>query len=105
MRKREEDIFTPCNTKKEVKKASKHTGILFLVVLTVLISGFIGTFLICVLMKQKFSMLMWPLILTIDVFVFTTIGFFNTEGHTEITYGALSLLSVAGIIAQLIVVF
>ena len=52
-----------------------------------------------------FIMKVLPFIICIVVFLFTTAGFFLTDGKTEVIYEILSLLSFACTLVQLAVFF
>lgn len=75
------------------------------ILLAVLASGFLGTFFICAINHTGFGMRMLPLIICIDAFVFSSIGFFLTEGKTEKIYGFFSILNAACLIVQMAVMF
>lgn len=89
----------------EHKKNVGHIFAEILILIAVLASGFLVAFLVAKLNDVNFGFYTWPLIACTDVFVFTTIGFFSTEGRTEKIYGLCSIASIACVIVQIAVLF
>lgn len=73
--------------------------------LGVLLSGVFVAMLVAKMNGVNFGWYAWPLVVCVDLFVFSTTGFFLTEGKKEILYGACSIASVACVIVQLALLF
>lgn len=54
---------------------------------------------------KVFGLYTWPLAACVALFVFSTTGFFLTEGNREVLYGACSIASVICAIVQLAILF
>lgn len=52
-----------------------------------------------------FGLYTWPLIASVDLFVFTTAGFFTSEGKEEILYGGCSIAGAVCTMVQLAILF
>lgn len=87
------------------KKSGARIFAEILILLAVLLSGFLVAFLVAKVNGASFGFYTWPLIACTDVFVFTTIGFFQTEGKIEKIYGLCSIASAACVIVQMAVLF
>lgn len=85
------------------KKGSRLAWIL--ISMGILLLGVIVAFLVCRMNQVRFGAFTWPLIACVDLFAFTTIGFFSTEGRTEVLYGACSIVAAACSIVQLAILF
>lgn len=71
----------------------------------VLLSGVLVAVLVAAINGMRFGFYTWPIVLCVDVFVFTTVGFFMTTDRKEVLYGACSIASIACIILQLAILF
>jgi hypothetical protein len=90
------------NRERENEKYAMHRLLFILLVLSV---GIGVSYLICVLNRTSFGIFVWPVAACVAEFVFSTAGFFLTEGKTEILYGGCSIASVACFIVQLALLF
>lgn len=68
-------------------------------------SGFLAAFLACQVNGVPFGFFVWPLIGCVDIFAFSTVGFFSTEGKTEVLYGFCSIAGAACAVVQLAILF
>ena len=95
------------NNEKENLTEKKKGAVLWeiLLLLLILFSGVFASAFLCFLNDRRFDFYLWPVIACIDVFVFTTIGFFQTEGKKEIAYGICSVISAACTILQMAIFF
>lgn len=82
---------------------SKIIGILLLAAM--FCSGILAVWLLCLLNGMNFGFYTWPLVVCVDVFVFSTVGFFCTEGNAEVIYGACSILSALCALIQMALIF
>lgn len=92
----------------EEREEQKKKGSLFVQVLTflgILLAGVLVAFLACRMNGVHFGAFTWPLIVCVDLFAFTTMGFFSTEGRTEVLYGTCSIAAAACTIVQLAILF
>lgn len=87
------------------KQSRKFVIIEILILVAILLSGVLGTFLLCLINHAEFGIRLWPMILCIDVFVFSTAGFFLTGHKHELIYGICSIASAACMIVQMAIVF
>ena len=71
----------------------------------VLLSGVLVAVLVAGINGMRFGFYTWPIVLCVDVFVFSTVGFFTTAGRKEVLYGACSIASIACAILQLAILF
>ena len=76
-----------------------------LLVAGILFSGVLAAYLVACINRADFGIRLWPLMVSVDVFVFSTIGFFMTEDQYEVLYGFCSIASVACAIVQLAILF
>ena len=96
--------------KVEMRSKKEHSGkkIFLLILLFVLcfVSGFAAAFLVAWVNKVSFAVPAFlPFVVLVDVFAFSTVSFFSNEGKKEVAAGAVSLLSLAGGIAELAFLF
>lgn len=89
----------------EQGKEKKKVVVWPIIVIALLCSGFLITFLLCVITNTAFGMKLWPMILCTSCFTFTTVGFFSTEGNLEKVYGVCSVVSAACFVVQLALLF
>lgn len=78
-------------------------GILF--GLVIFFCGFAAAFLAAAINGVRFGLYLWPLILCVDLFLFSTAGYFSTEGRVEKLYGACSIAGAVCAIVQLGILF
>lgn len=76
-----------------------------LLLLPVFLSGLVFAFLAAWLSGKHMGFYIWPLIACVDLFVFSTAGFFLTEGRQENLYGFCSIFSAVCVMIQLAVLF
>lgn len=81
----------------------KLGGILYFAV--VLLSGIFAGALAAGINGMVLGWYAWPLVICVDLFVFSTTGFFLTEGKEEVLYGTCSIISVGCAIVQLAITF
>lgn len=98
--------------KKEIKMSRKekqgNRGKLFAEILFfpgALLSGVFVAMLAAKINRANFGWYTWPLVVCVDLFVFSTFGFFLTEGKKEVFYGACSIAGAACAIVQLALLF
>lgn len=84
-------------------KRKRMAGILYLAM--VLLSGIIAAMLAAKINGMAFGWYTWPLVVCVDLFIFSTTGFFLTEGRKEVIYGACSIVSVGCAMVQLAIIF
>lgn len=87
-------------------KEKKTTPVtLVLILLAVLASGMLGAGILCVINQVSFGWYLLPIILCIDLFVFSAIGFFKTEGKLEVLYIVCSIASMVCGMIQIGIIF
>lgn len=92
----------PRKEKRESRGKAMAEG-LFLI--GVLLSGVFAAMLAAKINGVQFGWYTWPFAVCVDLFVFSSVGFFLTEGKKEVLYGACSIASVACAIVQLALLF
>ena len=55
--------------------------------------------------RAEFGIYLLPFMLSVSVFIFSTLGFFLTEGKMEMLYGVCSIAGAACAIVQLALIF
>ena len=78
------------------------TGILLIALFAV---GFVGAWILCRVNHVGFGTYLWPIILCVALFAFTSVGFFMTVGKAEKIYGLCSIASAACLLAQIAIIF
>ncbi len=74
--------------------------------LLVVASGFVISYLVCRWNHVSYQMLyVWPIVVSVDVFLLSAVGYFTTEGKTEKVYGAFSIVAMACFVLELIFLF
>lgn len=68
-------------------------------------SGFLFAAAVVTLLHRTFGFYLWPLIVCVDLFTFSTMGFFLTKGKKELLYGVGSLLAADCVVVQLAIIF
>ena len=63
--------------------------------------GIAFAWLIVTINHASFGFYLWPIVAGVEVFVYSTIGFFMTEGKHELIYGICSIAAAACVIVQL----
>lgn len=71
----------------------------------VLLSGVLVAAFVAAINGMRLGFYTWPIVLCVDVFVFSTVGFFTTTGSKEVLYGACSIVSIACAIVQLAILY
>lgn len=98
--------------KKAVDRSEKESGpsggkvwagVLYVV--GVLLSGVFAAALAAGINGAALGIYVWPFAACVDLFTFSTAGFFLTNGKKEVLYGACSIVSAACGIVQLAILF
>lgn len=71
----------------------------------VLLSGVLAAALAAEINGAALGIYIWPFAACVDLFTFSTTGFFLTNGKKEVLYGACSIASAACGIVQLAILF
>lgn len=90
------------------KQKKSALSIILTIVLVILFfaSGFGVTAAVCVVNAATFSiLLMWPLVVSVDVFFFSSAGFFVGKGTKEMVSAAISFVSLAASIVLIAKLF
>lgn len=83
----------------------KKGAITFSIMIGCLVVGILAALLAVRISHMAFGMYVWPFVACVSVFLFSSIGFFMTEGNKEVLYGACSVASLACGIVQLAIFF
>lgn len=86
-------------------KETVKKSLSLLVIPAAIASGFLFAFLLSLYNKVDFGIYLWPLILSVAVFAFSTTGFFAVEGKPELLYGFCSMAAAACAIVQMALLF
>lgn len=87
------------------EKQWKKRILQILYLLGVLLSGVLVATIIAAINGMRLGFYTWPIVLCVDVFLFSTVGFFSTTGSKEVLYGVCSILSIACGIVQMAILF
>lgn len=87
------------------EKRGKRWGLVLFFWLGVFLSGIAAAALAAWLNGIRFGLYTWPLIACVDMFTFTTAGFFCTDEKAELLYGTCSIASAVCAIVQLAILF
>ena len=94
------------NKSRGQKKSALSILLSLVLVILFFASGFGVTAAVCVINAVTFSiLLMWPLVVSIDVFCFSAAGFFVGQGRKEVFSAAVSFVSLAASIVFVAKIF
>ena len=83
----------------------KKRVVSFFIIIGCLVVGILAAILAVKINHMTFGRYVWPFAACVSTFLFSTIGFFMTEGKQEVLYGTCSIASLAGGIVQLAILF
>lgn len=89
------------NTERSEERWIRRVGSPALLLTCTLLCGGLAAALAAWAGGVSFGFSLFPLMLCVDLFVFSTVGFFLTDGKKELVYGACSIVSAACAVVQM----